>query len=181
MSETTSADERGEELFRVLCLKDTIHILRHLKEHDEVQFTQFAEFVNPVTLQRRLGQLLRLTLIEHHLERENVRREWYEFTEKGRKVLQILEDIIKVVEDEEHISLANIYKNIGNSGGAQGDLMVDNDRTRTIEYYLEKEESWNYYKECTIAQVAEPPLDCRWSNSEKDTSRVGSWLLKKSD
>ena len=115
MSETISADERGEELLRVLCLKDTIHILRHLKEHDEVQFIQFAEFVSPVTLQRRLRQLLRLTLIEHHLEREGVRKEWYEFTEKGRKVLQILENIIRTVEDEEHIGLANIYKNIENS------------------------------------------------------------------
>ena len=120
MSETMSADEREEEFFRVIGLKDTIHILRHLKKHDEVRFTQFAEFVNPVTLQRRLKQLLRLNLIEHHLEREDVRKEWYEFTEKGKKVLQILEDIIKVAEDEDHISLANIYKNIENSGGAPG-------------------------------------------------------------
>jgi DNA-binding HxlR family transcriptional regulator len=115
-----SADERGEEFLRVLCLKDTIHILRHLRKHDEVQFTQFAEFVNPVTLQRRLKQLLRLNIIEHHLEREDVRKEWYEFTEKGRKVLQILEDIIKVAEDEESISLEDVYKNIENSGGAPG-------------------------------------------------------------
>ena len=120
MSETMSTNERGEEFLRVLGLKDTIHILRHLKEHDKVQFTQFAEFVNPVTLQRRLGQLLRLNLIEHHLGREDVRKEWYEITKKGTKFLQIVEDIIKVAEDEEYISLANICKNIENSGGAPG-------------------------------------------------------------
>ena len=33
---------------------------------------------------------------------------------------------------------------------------MDNDHTKVIEYYLEKKRMWNYFKECIIAQVAEP-------------------------
>ncbi len=37
----------------------------------------------------------------------------------------------------------------------QGDLMMDNEHTKAVEYYLEKEEIWDYFKKCIIAQVGE--------------------------
>ena len=37
----------------------------------------------------------------------------------------------------------------------QGDLVMDNEHTRAVEYYLEKEGIWDYFKECIIVQVEE--------------------------
>jgi len=50
------------------------------------------------------------SLIEHHLERKDVRKEWYELTEKGMKILQILENLITLVEDEEPINVGKREK-----------------------------------------------------------------------
>ncbi len=50
----------------------------------EVATTQYA---NVPTLNTRLKQLLEFNLITHHLEKKELRKEWYEITEKGRKVL----------------------------------------------------------------------------------------------
>ena len=43
------------------------------------------------------------SLIEHYLERKDVRKEWYELTEKEMKILQGLENLITLVEDEKPI------------------------------------------------------------------------------
>jgi len=47
-----------------------------------------------------LKQLLEYNLITHHLEKKGLRRKWYEITDKGGKVLQSLEDIIRSVGDK---------------------------------------------------------------------------------
>jgi len=33
--------------------------------------------------------------------------------------------------------------------------MVDNEHSEAVKYYLEKEEIWDYFKECIIVQVEE--------------------------
>lgn len=45
--------------------------------------------------------------VKYHLEKKDVRKEWHEITERGRKILQILEDLTKVVEE---ISLEDVHK-----------------------------------------------------------------------
>ncbi len=117
MSEIWSVDEREEEFLKLVYSKGTIDILTYLNEHGTAQYKDLIELVNEVTLYNRVKQLLEFNLIVHHLDKKDVRREWYELTEKGKRVLQILEDIKKLVED---IGLEDIHKNIENSGGAPG-------------------------------------------------------------
>ncbi len=91
-------DER--RILRLLGLRGTITILRYLNEHSTAQYHQFNQFIETSTLNERLRQLLHFKFINHYFVKEGVikRKEWYELTEKGRKVLKIAETIIQVVD-----------------------------------------------------------------------------------
>ena len=91
-------DDRKDDFLKLIFSKHTINILRYLNEHKTGQFKDLMEFVNAVTLYNRMKQLLHYNLITHHVDKKELRREWYELTEKGRKVLQILESIIELFE-----------------------------------------------------------------------------------
>lgn len=91
-------DEKREEFLRLVGLKGTLDILRHLDQYGTGQYKDFTEYANVPTLNQRLKQLLEFNLIEHHLEKQDLRREWYEITEKGKKVLKILNEMIGLVE-----------------------------------------------------------------------------------
>ena len=94
-----SMDENEEEeFFRMIGLTGTKRILSYLDGHGKAQYKEFAEFLNIHTLNVRLQQLLRFNLIEHHLTRKDVRKEWYTITEKGRKILKHVEDMLKLIE-----------------------------------------------------------------------------------
>jgi DNA-binding HxlR family transcriptional regulator len=88
-------DEREKEFLKLITSRGTIGILRYLKEHETGQYHHFNQFIFTATLNDRLRQLLRFNLINHYFVKEGMikRKEWYEITEKGREVLQILEDI----------------------------------------------------------------------------------------
>ena len=91
-------EKEEEDFFRMLGLTATKRILKYLNEHKKAQYKEFAEFVNIHTLNVRLQQLLKFNLIEHHLTRKVVRKEWYTITEKGRKILKHLIEMIEMVE-----------------------------------------------------------------------------------
>jgi len=88
-----------KRIFELFGLKGTIIILRYLNEHGAVQYKHFNEFVVTATLNDRLRQLLEFNLIQHNFTKKDLRKEWYELTEKGKKILQIVEDIIRLAED----------------------------------------------------------------------------------
>lgn len=92
-------DEKEEEFLKLLSLKGTREILRFLDEHGGAQHQQLAQFVSTVTLYVRLQQLLNYNLICHHLEKKDVRKEWYEITERGREVLNHLEALKRAIKD----------------------------------------------------------------------------------
>ncbi|MBU7018266.1 MAG: winged helix-turn-helix transcriptional regulator [Theionarchaea archaeon] len=92
-------DEKKEEDFlRVISLKGTRDILKYLDKHGMAQHQQLDAFINTCTLNRRLNQLLKYSLIQHHLDKKDARREWYSLTERGKKILKHLEDMILAVE-----------------------------------------------------------------------------------
>ena len=91
-------DER-DNILKLLGSKGTFDILKYLHEHKTGQYKHLMEFVNTPTLNDRLRRLLHFKLIEHHLEREDTRKEWYSITEKGKQVLNHLESIERLVED----------------------------------------------------------------------------------
>ena len=94
-------DENEEEAFlKMIGLKGTMPILHYLNEKGEAQYTDLMKLINVVSLNTRLKQLLHFGLIQHHLERLETRREWYTTTEKGRKILEYLNEILKLMDSE---------------------------------------------------------------------------------
>jgi len=77
-----------DEILEILGKKGTIGILEFLSQHDKGQYSQMRQFGDTHILNDRTRELLKYGLIKHHLEREIKRKEWYEITEKGRKILQ---------------------------------------------------------------------------------------------
>ena len=93
-------DEKEEEEFlKMIGLKGTVPVLRLLNEK-EAQYKDLMQLADVDSLNTRLRQLLRFGLIEHHLERIETRREWYSITDKGRKILNYLNEILELINSE---------------------------------------------------------------------------------
>jgi DNA-binding HxlR family transcriptional regulator len=91
-------DEKREEQFlKLISSKRARDILKYLNEHKTAQHADLMAFINAITLNTKLHELLTFDLIEHHLDKGDMRKEWYTITEKGKKILQCLEDMIKTV------------------------------------------------------------------------------------
>ena len=91
--------EREEDLLKLVGSKGTITILRFLNELGSAQYKHLHEFMNEHTLNERLRKLLDFNLINHYMDKKAVRKEWYEITEKGKNILKIMEDMIRLIED----------------------------------------------------------------------------------
>lgn len=91
-------DQKKKSLLKILGSKGTVDILQFLEKHGTAQYKDLQQFVSTHTLNARTKDLMRLGLIQHHFLREEVRREWYELTELGKKVLQWLSDLEKILE-----------------------------------------------------------------------------------
>jgi len=50
------------------------------------------------TLNARLLELMDFGLVNHYVDKKAVRKEWYEITEKGKTVLEILEQLAQLIE-----------------------------------------------------------------------------------
>lgn len=88
-----------EEFYEILGLKGTVNILKYINEHGKARYIDLSSIISYASLNTRLTQLETLNLIEHHFDRgKEKREEWYELTEKGKKIILIfnqLEEIIK--------------------------------------------------------------------------------------
>ena len=87
-------NDRKDDFLKLAVSTDTIDILRYLNEHGTGQYKDFTEFVDVATLQDRVNRLLEYNLIKHSEEEPG--KEQYKLTDDGRKVLQIMEEIIKL-------------------------------------------------------------------------------------
>jgi DNA-binding HxlR family transcriptional regulator len=90
--------EKQEEFIKVLGSRDTLSILQVLDKEKKVRYKHMQEFVNTHTLNTRLKELLGYELIEHHIIREDTRKEWYEPTERGKKVLKLLNELADMAD-----------------------------------------------------------------------------------
>ena len=89
------------ELFQLLGSKGTRKILQYLFKHGKAQYKDLDLDISVPTVSTRLLKLLEFSLIEHHLQKEPSRVEWYEITEKGRKILTYLEELVAVIKSDE--------------------------------------------------------------------------------
>ena len=84
---------------KILGKKGTIDVLRFLEEHGTARYKHLQQFISTHTLNARIKDLMQLGLIQHQFVKEDVRKEWYELTEKGKNVLQCLDDLKKIMEE----------------------------------------------------------------------------------
>jgi len=80
-------DQDLKEFFKVLGSAATRDILHSIHEGNS-QHKDFLKFGSISTINQRTKQLESLDIIEHHLGREEMRREWYTLTERGERVLK---------------------------------------------------------------------------------------------
>ncbi len=86
--------EDGEEsLFELLGAKNAVQILEFLDQHGVSQYKDMMNSFNTYTLNERLRGLLSFGLVEHHFERTETRKEWYELTERGKKILRCVHEL----------------------------------------------------------------------------------------
>ncbi len=85
-----------EPIMKMLGSKGAVEILQ-ITSKGKADYRDLQQFVNTHTLNTRIGEFLQYNLIEHHVVREDIRKEWYEITEKGEKVVKILDELATVV------------------------------------------------------------------------------------
>jgi DNA-binding HxlR family transcriptional regulator len=83
-----------KEFLMLLGAKGTKKLLELLDEHGTVEYKQMTGFTSVPTLNTRLRKLLALNLIEYRFEGEKERKKWYKLTDKGKRILQHLKDMI---------------------------------------------------------------------------------------
>ena len=87
-------------LIEVVGLVATADILKKVNEKGKTKYMDLKSFASYSTLNERLLQLTQLGLLKHNIVRDKERRdEWYTITEKGKKVLRILEQLQKIAEE----------------------------------------------------------------------------------
>ena len=82
-------EEREEQFLKLISSKRARDILKYLDGHDTAQHADLNAFMNAATLNTKLHELLTFDLIEHHLDKSDMRKEWYNITEKGMLILHI--------------------------------------------------------------------------------------------
>ena len=91
-------EEKDDEFLKIIGLTGTKKILDFIHEHSTAQYKDFQPFMNAHTLNRRLRELLIFGLLEHHIEKEEKRMEWYTLTERGKKVAELLKEIVAFMD-----------------------------------------------------------------------------------
>jgi DNA-binding HxlR family transcriptional regulator len=75
----------------------TVRILKTINNSEKCIFTDLIAITSRTTLYRRLKQLTKLNLIKYNMIKEKgKRKEWYETTEKEKKVVKILDQLGKL-------------------------------------------------------------------------------------
>ena len=88
-----------KEFFKVLGSAATRDMLTSIDEGNN-QHKDFLKFGSISTINQRTKQLVGLDIIEHHLGREEMRREWYTLTERGERVVRAIPVLEKAFQGE---------------------------------------------------------------------------------
>jgi predicted transcriptional regulator len=84
--------------FVVLGRSSTKKILEFLDEHDTVGYKELMQFATPFSLNRLLRELMNFDLIEYYYVNKDIKKEWYEITGKGKKILQCLKELEAILK-----------------------------------------------------------------------------------
>lgn len=92
--------DKEEEPLKPIFLKGTMEILKYAVEKGAAQNREFQQFGSQYTVNARLKYLHHYGILQHCFLKEDVRREWYEPTEKGRKVFYCLRCVRKIILED---------------------------------------------------------------------------------
>ncbi len=92
--------EKKKSYFVVLGRSSTKKILEFLDEHehDTVGYKELMQFATPFSLNRLLRELMNFDLIRYYYVNTDIKKEWYELTEKGKKILQCLKELEAILK-----------------------------------------------------------------------------------
>ncbi|MBU7030563.1 MAG: hypothetical protein HXS48_26760 [Theionarchaea archaeon] len=90
-------DTQEKEPLKILFSKGTKEMLAFTVEKGAVRHKDLLQFGNPHLVNGRLQYLYSHGLLQHHFVKDDARREWYEPTGKGRKVLTCMLYLEEVV------------------------------------------------------------------------------------
>ncbi|MBU7047517.1 MAG: winged helix-turn-helix transcriptional regulator [Theionarchaea archaeon] len=89
-----------EEFYKILGLRGTVKILKYLNEQGKARYIDLSFIISYASLNTRLTQLETLNIIEHHFNRgKEKREEWYELTEKGKKLILIFDQLEEIINE----------------------------------------------------------------------------------
>ncbi len=88
--------EKKEQFLKLLGAKHTKAILGFINEHGKTRHMDMMDSFNPTIITLTLRSLLIFGLIQYTMEKIEKRKEWYEITEKGKTVLQLLDAVVAV-------------------------------------------------------------------------------------
>ena len=83
-----------QEFLKLLGSTATVSILKGIHK-GENQYKYFYSIASPSTLNTRIGKLITLRIIEHHITREPRRKEWYTLTERGKRIVEAIIELEK--------------------------------------------------------------------------------------
>ncbi len=92
--ENTSPETR--RLFLILGFKCAIDIFTYLSTHEMGRHTELRQFGSVQCINMRLKELLNYNLIDHHLNRNPKRTEYYTITKKGKEALRYINSLINL-------------------------------------------------------------------------------------
>ncbi|KYK38400.1 MAG: hypothetical protein AYK18_17360 [Theionarchaea archaeon DG-70] len=93
--------KKEKDFLKLLGQSGTKDILFYLNRHGKGQYKDFNSQICSPVLNKRLPRLVKFGLITHHLTREDMKKEWYEITDTGKKVVEHLRRLIEISAFEE--------------------------------------------------------------------------------
>ena len=82
-------DKELRRFFKVLGSVSIRDIMKSLQE-GEKQFMEFFSIASSKTAYVRTKELIKMGIIENHLEKEPKRKEGYNLTERGKRILEVV-------------------------------------------------------------------------------------------
>jgi DNA-binding HxlR family transcriptional regulator len=89
-------EKNKERFLKLLGSRYTKQILEFIDENSHTQYKEMKGTFSISILNARLRDLMIFGLIHRNLEKVEKRREWYEITDRGKKVLAYLRELEKL-------------------------------------------------------------------------------------
>ena len=98
-AESEDKNLKLQEFCKLLGLTATVSILKSVQKGED-QYRHFCSIASVATLNARIGKLVALRIIEHHIVREPKRKEWYTLTGRGKRIVEALIELEKAFRGE---------------------------------------------------------------------------------